>query len=104
MTRKSIVLVASLAATLIGAISGSTVMAAQAPATPAPQLAPAPWRFAGERPCARPDGGFLQCPPAARTVAVRAGRLFDSISGQMLTKQVIVVAGDRITEVGPEGQ
>jgi imidazolonepropionase-like amidohydrolase len=37
-------------------------------------------------------------------VAIRAGRLFDSKSGQFLTKQVIVVDGERITEVGPEGK
>jgi imidazolonepropionase-like amidohydrolase len=37
-------------------------------------------------------------------VAVRAGRLFDSKTGQMLTKQVVVLSGERITEVGPEGQ
>jgi imidazolonepropionase-like amidohydrolase len=36
--------------------------------------------------------------------AVRAGRLFDSKTGQMLTRQVVVVSGDRITEVGPEAQ
>ena len=36
--------------------------------------------------------------------AVRAGRLFDSKSGQMLTKQVIVLSGERITDIGPEGQ
>ena len=47
---------------------------------------------------------MLQCPPAAKTIAVRAGRLFDSITGQMLTKQVVIVRGERITEVGPEGQ
>ena len=46
----------------------------------------------------------LQCPPRPRVIAVRAGRLFDSKTGQMLTKQVVVIAGDRITEVGPEGQ
>ena len=51
-----------------------------------------------------PEGGVLQCPPAARTIAVRAGRLFDSDSGQMLTKQVVIVNGERITDVGPEGQ
>jgi imidazolonepropionase-like amidohydrolase len=34
-------------------------------------------------------------------VAVRAGRLFDSKSGQMLTNQVVVLQGERITEVGP---
>ena len=37
-------------------------------------------------------------------VAIRAGRLFNSKTGQMLTKQVVVLAGERITEVGPEGQ
>lgn len=44
--------------------------------------------------------------PAApsATVAVRAGRLFDSKSGQMLTKQVVLMQGDRITEVGAEGR
>ena len=44
--------------------------------------------------------------PAAPTgpVAVRAGRLFDSKSGQMLTRQVVLIQGDRITDVGPEGR
>jgi imidazolonepropionase-like amidohydrolase len=37
-------------------------------------------------------------------MAVRAGRLFDSKSGQMLTKQIVILSGERITEVGPEGQ
>jgi imidazolonepropionase-like amidohydrolase len=50
------------------------------------------------------DGGFFQCPPAPHAVAVRAGRLFDSKTGQLLTKQVVLLSGDRITEVGPEGQ
>jgi imidazolonepropionase-like amidohydrolase len=50
------------------------------------------------------DGGFFQCPPAPKVVAVRAGRLFDSKTGQMLTKQVVLLSGDRITEVGPEGK
>jgi len=30
--------------------------------------------------------------------------LFDSKSGQMLTKQVVLIQGERITEVGPEGR
>jgi imidazolonepropionase-like amidohydrolase len=50
------------------------------------------------------DGGFFQCPPAPRVVAVRAGRLFDSKTGQILTRQVVLLSGDRITEVGPEGK
>ena len=104
MIGKSLVVAAGFAAVLIGAVPVSTRLSAQAPATPAPQLAPTPWRFAGARPCVRPDGGVLQCPAAAGTRAIRAGRLFDSISGQMLTKQIILVAGERITEVGPDGQ
>jgi imidazolonepropionase-like amidohydrolase len=63
-----------------------------------------PWRGAGQPPCAGSDGGFYQCPPAPRLVAVRAGRLFDSERGVMRTRQVVVLQGDRITAVGPEGQ
>jgi len=37
----------------------------------------------------------------AQTVAIRAGRLFDPKSGTDLQNQVIVVSGDRITDVGP---
>jgi imidazolonepropionase-like amidohydrolase len=37
-------------------------------------------------------------------VAVRAGRLFDSKNGRMLTRQVVLLQGERITEVGPEAQ
>jgi imidazolonepropionase-like amidohydrolase len=60
-----------------------------------------PWRGAGPTPCVGSDGGVLQCPPPARTIAIRAGRLFDSKTGQMLTKQIVIVTGDRITETGP---
>src|SRR5262245_39510599 len=42
--------------------------------------------------------------PPARVVAVRAGRLFDSKTGQMLTKQVVLIGGERITDVGAEGR
>lgn len=65
---------------------------------------PAAWRGAGPAPCVGSDGGIFQCPPAARTVAIRAGRLFDSQTGRMLTKQVVLLSGERITAVGPEGQ
>jgi predicted amidohydrolase YtcJ len=34
-------------------------------------------------------------------VAVRAGRLLDSKAGQMLTGQVVLLLGERITAVGP---
>jgi imidazolonepropionase-like amidohydrolase len=50
------------------------------------------------------DGGVFQCPPVARVIAIRAGHMFDSKTGQMLAKQVVVISGDRITEVGPEAQ
>ncbi len=68
------------------------------------QPPPAPWRGAGPTPCVGSDGGVFQCPPPARVVAVRAGRLFDSKTGQMLTRQVVVLQGERITDVGPEAQ
>jgi imidazolonepropionase-like amidohydrolase len=67
-------------------------------------FAQAPWRGAGPTPCVGSDGGFHQCPPALGVTAVRAGRLFDSKTGQMLTKQVVLLSGDRISEVGPEGK
>jgi imidazolonepropionase-like amidohydrolase len=37
----------------------------------------------------------------AQTTAVRAGRLFDPKSGQMMMNQVVLIQGDRITQVGP---
>ena len=42
--------------------------------------------------------------PANHVVAIRAGHLFDSRKGSMLTDQVIVVRGDRIAETGPAGE
>src|SRR5438128_4379044 len=68
------------------------------------QPPPAPWRGAGPTPCVGSDGGVIKCAPSAQVIAVRAGRLFDSKSGQMLTKQVVLLQGERITEVGPEAQ
>jgi imidazolonepropionase-like amidohydrolase len=35
-------------------------------------------------------------------IAIRAGQLFDSESGQLLTRQVVLVQGGQIIEVGPE--
>src|SRR5581483_11161633 len=40
---------------------------------------------------------FSQTP---QTVAIRAGRLFDPKSGQMLANQVVLIQGDRIAQVG----
>ena len=51
-----------------------------------------------------PDIGNYKCAVAPGLTAVRAGRLFDSKTGKMLTKQVVLIMGDRITDVGPEGQ
>jgi imidazolonepropionase-like amidohydrolase len=63
-----------------------------------------PWRGAGKTPCEGSDGGVVACPPAPRAMAVRAGRMFDSNTGQVLNKQVILLFGDRITAVGPESE
>src|SRR6266487_5445707 len=64
----------------------------------------APWRGVSAIPCVWADGGIHQCPPAPRTIVVRAGRLFDSKTGQMRTKQVVVLQGERITAVGPDAR
>ena len=40
-------------------------------------------------------------PPPAQGLAVRAGRLFDPKSGTNLSNQIILIKGDRITDVGP---
>lgn len=68
------------------------------------QPPPAPWRGAGPTPCVGSDGGIYKCPAASRLAAIRAGRLFDSNTGTMLTRQIVLLSGDRITEVGPESQ
>jgi imidazolonepropionase-like amidohydrolase len=44
-------------------------------------------------------GKFLT--PPDQVVAIRAGRLFDARTGTMLNNQVVLVKGDRITDVGP---
>jgi len=78
--------------------------AGHAPETPAPQVKPGTWRGVGPvAPCVLPWGGIYSCPPAPATVAIRAGRMFDSLSGKMLTKQVVIIQGQRITDVGPDG-
>src|ERR1700720_4053897 len=78
--------------------------AGRAPETPAPQVKPGPWRGVGTvAPCVLPWGGIYACPPAPTTVAIRAGRMFDSLSGKMVTKQVVLIQGQRITDVGPDG-
>ena len=98
MTRRLSAAVAAVV--LVGA-----VLHAQAPpSTQTRPMAPEPWRRTGPRPCVRPGSGFAQCAPPAAVTAVRAGRLFDSQAGRMLTNQVVVITGERITAVGPAAQ
>jgi imidazolonepropionase-like amidohydrolase len=42
--------------------------------------------------------------PADQVTAIRAGHLFDAKSGAMLTNQVVLIKGDRVTDVGPNVQ
>ena len=97
MTRRLSAVVA--AAVLVGA---TLYAQGPPPATPSRAQAPEPWRRTGARPCVRPGSGFAQCPAPASVTAVRAGRLFDSVAGRMLTNQVVVITGEKITAVGPE--
>src|SRR5688572_18453197 len=99
MTRRLSVVVA--ATVLVGA---TLYAQGPPPATPARAQAPEPWRRTGARPCVRPGSGFAQCPDPAGVTAVRAGRLFDSVAGRMLTNQVVLITGEKITAVGPEAQ
>ena len=89
----------SAALGLLGISTFATALGAQELGGPG-----APWRGAGAQPCFGADGGTFRCGPAPGVVAVRAGRLFDAKSGQLLTNQVVLLAGERITEVGAESQ
>src|SRR6266566_3198621 len=63
------------------------------------------WPGVGPQPCMGPPTvGYYKCSPAPEAVAVRAGRLFDSKTGRMLTKQLVLIQGDRIMDLGSEGQ
>ena len=78
--------------------------AGHAPETPPPAPYPGVWKSQGPTtPCVLPWGGVIPCPPPATTVAIRAGRLFDSVSGKMLTRQIILIHGQRIINVGADG-
>ena len=63
-----------------------------------------PWRGAGPEPCFGIDGGANKCAGGPQAVAIRAGRLFDSKSGRILSNQVVLIRGDRITAAGPAAQ
>ena len=45
--------------------------------------------MAGNTPCVDPYGGIYECPPAPTTVAIRAGRLFDSLTATKGVKTVV---------------
>ena len=42
--------------------------------------------------------------PKDQVIAIKAGHMFDSRAGTMLTNQVVLIKGDRITDVGPNLQ
>ncbi len=95
----------SIVSVLAGTLLVPTAMYGQAsgpPETPVPTVRPGVWRMAGNTPCLDPYGGVYECPPPPTTVAIRAGRLFDSLAGQLVTNQVVIIDGQRIAEVGPE--
>src|SRR5712692_1978146 len=48
-------------------------------------------------------GGSWLGAQGQKTVAIRAGQLFDGKSDRLSSNQVIVIQGDRIAEVGPAG-
>ena len=50
---------------------------------------------------APPPRVWSQTPQGLRVVAVRAGRMFDPKSGINVPDQVVLIRGDRITDVGP---
>ncbi len=50
-----------------------------------------------------PAAGKYLAPPN-QVIAIRAGRMFDSKSGAMLSNQIILIKGDRITNVGASAE
>jgi imidazolonepropionase-like amidohydrolase len=57
----------------------------------------APGQFGADRPTPSQGG-------SSRIVAVKAGRLVDSKTGQVSVNQVVLIRGEKIEEVGPAGQ
>ena len=82
---------------------GAVAFAATGYAQSGAERVPA-WRGAGVQPCYGLDRGMISCAAGPSVVAVRAGHLFDSKAGKMLTDQVVLLSGERITEVGPAAQ
>jgi imidazolonepropionase-like amidohydrolase len=92
----------ALKAAALGMVSGAAL--ATAPCAQEGGGPNAPWRGAGSPPCYGSEGGTIKCVPPAGVVAIRAGQLFDSKSGQMAGRQVILLKDERITDLGPESQ
>ncbi len=89
----------SAALGILGAVALASPLYAQGAGGPG-----APWRGAGPTPCYGADGGVFQCPAAPHSIAIKASRLLDTKNGQVATRQVILIQGERITDVGPEAQ
>src|SRR5690348_17223001 len=58
-----------------------------------------PWRGAGAQPCFGIDDAAIQCAAPGAVVAIRAGHLFDSRTGQLLGGHTVLLRGDRIVSV-----
>jgi imidazolonepropionase-like amidohydrolase len=97
------------------ALAGLTALRAQepgdAPAAPAqrgrPEVRYPDGRSISPQPTGRPFRPQQQMQvqqPPAQGVAIRAGRLFDAKAGTNLINQVVLIQGERITEVGPAAQ
>lgn len=67
---------------------------AQAPITPSPRPGAPPFNAGTLDMQPSPPGG----------IAIRAGKMFDPKSGTNLSNQIILIQGDRITDVGPASQ
>ena len=89
----------AMALGLLGTLALATTLCAQGAGGPG-----MPWRGAGPQPCYGPDGGVFQCPAAPQVLAVRASRLLDTKTGQIAIRQIVLIQGERITDVGPEAQ
>jgi imidazolonepropionase-like amidohydrolase len=89
------------AAAVFGALGGLVLATALAAQEPSPGQ---PWRGAGPQPCFGANGGTYQCPQPPGLIAIKAGRLFDSRTGQMLADQIVLIRDDRITDVGAAAQ
>src|SRR5215475_5719983 len=61
------------------------------------------WKSIGLMSLAFGLGGLCLAAKAQTTVVIHAGQLFDGKSDRLASKQVIVIQGERIAELGSEG-